>query len=80
MGWNKPKRELDVPSRHRRLGRLRRLAGELLPLRRQRLRSSMDGSMALVSEADRKAVAAVSTNVETWRAQAYQAYWRTQVR
>jgi len=80
MGWNEPKRELDVQGRHRRLGGLRRLVGELLPLRHERLRSSTDGSMILAYKADRKTVAAVSANIETWRAQAYQVYWRTQVR
>lgn len=80
MDWGDEKRELCAPSGHGECGGLTRPAEKLLPARGQSLRSLMYGSMALASDANRKVVAAATANRETWRAQAYQAYWRTQVR
>lgn len=80
MDWNEGKDDLCLPTRCGGIRGQRRLAEELVPARRQMLRTSMVGLMPLASDAGRKAVAAAKANVQTWRANAYQAYWRTQIR
>ena len=81
MERSRRRQELDLRSinrPHKRLGRLRRRIGELRPFKNQALGASPHTPPAF--DADRREVAVVKANLETWRAQAYQAYLRTQAR
>jgi len=78
MDRSTQKHGLALPPPQGRLGVLRRRLEELRPLEHQDLRASSE--MVLASDSDRRAAAAVRANVETCKCQAYQAYWRTQVR
>lgn len=74
------KQEFGLTDGYGRLGGLRRRVRELLPLRRHTLRTSVNGFALSASGVDRAAVAVAKANAEVWRAQAYQAYVRTQIR
>ena len=78
MDWRKRNKELGLPSPHGWLGVLRRAAGALTHFNHESLRAS--SHMQLASDAGRRSVAITKANLEAWRAQAYQAYWRTQAR
>ncbi|MDH5362317.1 MAG: hypothetical protein OEW84_03280 [Aigarchaeota archaeon] len=81
MDRSRRKQELDLRSidrPHGRLGGLRRRIEELRPFKNQTLDASSHTPPA--SDAGRREAAVAKANFETSRAQAYQAYWRTQAR
>ena len=78
MNWSKRDKELGLPSPHGWLGVLRTAARALTHLNHESLRAL--SQMRLASDAGRRSVAVTKANLEEWRAQAYQAYWRTQAR
>jgi len=77
MSWSKRNQGLGLPGPHGRLGGLRRRLDGVRTFGHQALGASQTPP---ASDMGRRAVAAAKANVETWRAHAYQAYWRTQVR
>lgn len=78
MGWRKGKRELGSLGPEGRLGGLRRRLGEPRPFKRRALKGLP--LMPAASDSGRKSVAVAKANVARWKAQAHQAYWRSQVR
>ncbi|MDH5362969.1 MAG: hypothetical protein OEW84_06620 [Aigarchaeota archaeon] len=83
LGWkgvhrSKGKQELGLPGPQERLGVLRRWLGELRPFKNKALDALPNASPG--SDTGRREVAVAKASFETWRAQAYQAYWRTQAR
>jgi len=78
MNWSKRSQELGLPGPQGRLGGPRRRLDGLRPFGHRALGASSE--MVLASDSDRRAVAVARANVETLRAQAYQACWRMQLK
>jgi len=76
--WSKGKRELGLPSPNGVIGTLKTLLEGLPPRRHRAL--TIPSRIPLGSESSKRSLVAAATNLEKWKAQAYESHQRTLIR